>query len=77
MTRIVVDAELLSKLRDLREPLELCNEKGVLLARLDPVIQQKEYEPGEEPPVTAEELESLEHGPYYTTEEVLAYLRSL
>jgi hypothetical protein len=38
MTRIVVDELLRSKLHNLSEPLELCDESGRVLARLTPKL---------------------------------------
>ena len=39
MTRLVLDSELREKLRDLTEPLELCDESGRELAHLTPVAR--------------------------------------
>jgi hypothetical protein len=45
MTRIVLDAAFWSKLQDLKQPLELCDESGRVLARLVPVPDPSEHEP--------------------------------
>ncbi|HWE35966.1 MAG TPA: hypothetical protein VG406_05280 [Isosphaeraceae bacterium] len=78
MTRILVDRVLRDKLRDLKEPLELCDESGRVLAQVVPATGVSEYEPCE-PPVPNEELlrRARSTGRRYTTAEVLAYLESL
>jgi hypothetical protein len=78
MTRIVVDAELLKKLRNLSEPLELTDEGGHVLAQVVPAFNPAEWEPWE-PPIDEEELQRRERSnePRYTTEEVLRYLENL
>ena len=54
MTKIIVDEVLRSKLRNLTEPLELCDESGHVLAREFPTVDLSEYEPWE-PPISEEE----------------------
>jgi hypothetical protein len=78
MTRVIVDAAMLSKLHNLSEPLELCDEAGRVLANVRPGIDLSQYEPLE-PQVSEEELErrSRSPGPWYTTAEVLAHLKKL
>jgi hypothetical protein len=77
MTRITVDAELRSKLHNLAEPLELYDPSGKLLARVTPALSPSEWEPLE-PPFTEEELRRSEQSEkWFTTEEVLAHLKSL
>jgi hypothetical protein len=78
MTRIVLDASLRQKLQDLREPLELCNESGQVLARLIPILDRSRYGPLE-PQVSEEELlrRSQSDEKTYTTAEVLAFLEKL
>jgi hypothetical protein len=78
MTKVIVDAMLLSKLHGLKEPLELCDESGRTLAKVRPSIDLSQYEPLE-PQVSKEELERRAHSneKRYTTAEVLAYLESL
>ena len=78
MTRITLDASLRSKLLDLAQPLELCDESGQVLARLLPTIDSTRYE-GLEPQISREELERRKQnkGKTYTTDEVLAYLEKL
>jgi hypothetical protein len=78
MTRVTVDAALRSRLHDLNEPLELCDESGQVLARVVPIPDLSEYEPVG-PQVSDEELlrrlQSDEKT--YTTAEVLAHLGNL
>jgi hypothetical protein len=78
MTRVVLDAELRSKLLNLSQPLELCDESGRILARVTPSIDPAEYGPLE-PQITREELDRRirNKGKTYTTQEVLAHLESL
>ncbi len=78
MERIVVDAELLEKLRQLTVPLELCDAQGHVLARLNPVYDPALWGPLV-PQVSEEELDRREKAneKRYTTAEVLEHLRSL
>jgi hypothetical protein len=78
MTRVSVDAALLSKLHDLKMPLELCDESGRVLARVRPAVDLSQYEPLE-PQVSVEELQrrARANEKDYTTAEVLAYLEKL
>jgi hypothetical protein len=78
MTRIVVDELLRSKLHNLSEPLELCDESGRVLARLTPQLDLSKYGPLL-PQVSDEELDRRERAneKRYTTAEVLAYLEKL
>jgi hypothetical protein len=78
MTRIYVDADLRSKLLDLRQPLELCDESGRVLARVLPAFDPSLYE-NLEPQISREELERRKQnkGKTYTTAEVLAHLEKL
>ncbi len=78
MTRITLDADLRSKLLDLTQPLELCDESGRVLARVLPAIDPSLYE-GLEPQISEEELQRRwqSKGKTYTTAEVLAYLEKL
>jgi len=76
MTQIILDAALRSKLHDLNQPLELCDESGRILARLIPVLDPSQYEPVE-PQLSAEELQRRKNEPDFSTAEVLAYLEKL
>jgi hypothetical protein len=78
MTRITLDADMRSKLLDLTQPLELCNESGQVLARVLPMIDSTLFE-GLEPQISREELlrRKQNKGKTYTTEEVLAHLEKL
>jgi hypothetical protein len=73
----VVDELLRSKLHNLSEPLELCDESGRVLARLTPKLDLSKYGP-KEPPISEEELRRREKSDrWYTTEQVLQRLREL
>jgi hypothetical protein len=76
MTQIVLDAALRSKLHDLRQPLELCDESGKVLARLVPVPDESDFEQVG-PQISDEELERRRQEPDYSTDEVLAHLQNL
>jgi hypothetical protein len=77
MTRVTVDESLRARLHDLAEPLELCDSSGQVIARLFPVLDLSQYEPWE-PPISEEELQRREQSEeWYTTEQLLAYLKSL
>jgi hypothetical protein len=76
MTQILVDAVLRSRLHDLKQPLELCDESGKVLARMIPVPDPSQYEPIE-PHINAEELQRRRQEPDFSTAEVLTYLEKL
>jgi hypothetical protein len=76
MTELILDAATRSKLRDLKQPLELCSESGKVLARLIPVLDAADYE-AVEVPIKAEELERRRQEPDFSTSEVLAHLENL
>jgi hypothetical protein len=77
MTQIILDAALQKKLHDLVEPLELCDEAGRVLARVTPVYDPALYGPLE-PQISEEEIRRREQSEkWYTTEQVLAHLKSL
>jgi hypothetical protein len=79
VTRVIVDEALRSKLHNLAEPLELCDESGRVLGRVYPEYDVSEYEEQREPQVSDEELRRREQSnePCYTTAEVLAHLERL
>ncbi len=76
MTQVILDADLRSKLKDLKEPLELCDESGNVRARLIPLLDSSQYEPVDMQ-LSTEELERRRQEPEYSTAEVLAYLEKL
>jgi hypothetical protein len=76
MTRVIVDETLRTKLHNLSQPLELCDEEGRVLARVIPLPDLSEYEPWE-PPISEEELRRREQSDrWHTTGQVLARLGS-
>lgn len=79
MTRILYDNVLKAKLPDLSGPIELCDEDGNILARVEPVREPDEERFSREPRISREELlwRQANPGKLYTTAEVLAYLESL
>ena len=76
MTQIILDSVTRGKLKDFREPVDLCDEAGKVFARLIPVLDPSQYEPYESP-LSPEELERRRQEPDYSTAEVRAYLQSL
>jgi hypothetical protein len=78
MTKVILDAAFQQKLYNLKQPLELCNESGQVLARLTPVVDLVQFEPLV-PQVPDSELlrRSQSDEKTYTTAEVLAYLEKL
>jgi hypothetical protein len=76
MVKVTLDKAMIEKLRGLKSPLLLCDESGETLARVVPAdIDPKMLEPQ----ISDEELEDRFKNPgrLYTTQEVLAHLRSL
>jgi hypothetical protein len=75
MTRIKLDAELRGKLRNLAEPLELCDETGRVVGRVFPSTDASDYEPTE-PQADEEELRRREQssGRRDSTAEVIGHL---
>lgn len=76
MTQIILDAALRSRLHDSRQPLELCDESGRVLARLIPLLDESQFEPVE-PALSSEEIQRRREEPDYSTAEVLAHLEKL
>jgi hypothetical protein len=77
MTKVIVDETLRSKLRNLSEALELCDESGKVLGRVFPAVDLSQYEPWE-PPIDEGELRRREQSDkWHTTEQVLSHLKSL
>ena len=78
MTRILVDEVLRSKLLNLDQRIELCDDSGRVVARVLPTYDPSKYE-GLEPQITKEELERRKQNKKktYTTAEVIAHLEKL
>jgi hypothetical protein len=79
MTRVVLNEALRTLFKDFTQPLELCDESGHVVGRFEPTadVDLSEYEKWE-PEFTEEELRQAEQDPVsFSTDEVLAYLRSL
>jgi hypothetical protein len=74
MTRITLDAELLSRLNNLIAPLELCDTAGRVVARVIPTPAPDTYGPLE-PQISRAEIQrrKQDKGRTYTTAEVLAH----
>ncbi|MFQ5731402.1 MAG: hypothetical protein ACE5KM_05540 [Planctomycetaceae bacterium] len=78
MTRITLDPDLRSRLNDLKEPVELCDEAGRVVGRVFPIIDVGDYELAE-PGVNVEELRRREQADArrYSTDEVLEHLENI
>ncbi len=76
MSRIVVDSVLSRQLAQTDAPLQLCDEKGIVLGTFTP---QPDYEAIERarPKLSEEEMQRRRTGRTYTTEEVIEYLENL
>lgn len=71
MTRVTVDADLLSKLHNLTERVQLCDLSGKVMAEVVPAADLQPWIPE----FTEEELREAEQSDkWYTTAEVLARL---
>jgi hypothetical protein len=77
VTQIIVDAAMRTKLHDLRQPLELCDESGRVLARIVPTTNPSGCLPKEPPPLSQEEMQRRKQEEDFSTEEVLAFLEKL
>ena len=77
MVKITLDTATIERLQGLVQPAELCDEAGHTLVRVLPVYDPAPYDL--ERKISNEELERrfASDEPRYTTEEVIAHLRSL
>ena len=77
MTQIILDASVSGQLHHLTHPVELCDPSGRVLGEFVPRIDMSEWKPIS-PDISEEELDRREKSDkWYTTEEVLAHLKSL
>ncbi len=78
MTQVILDATMRSKLHDLRQPLDLCDESGKIVAHVIPVLDPDDWEPVPPPELSEEELKKRENSSrWYTSDEVRRHLESL
>jgi len=78
MTQVILDAGLRSKLGNLKQPLDLCDESGKILAHVTPAFNPDDWEPVPPPELSEEELKKRENSSrWYTSEEVRRHLESL
>jgi hypothetical protein len=73
MTKLIIDAQLLDKLKALREETEFCDEKGHVIGRFSPATGTDEFE-FIVPELTKEELERRRSEPSRTLAEIMAGL---
>jgi hypothetical protein len=77
MIRVTIDETLRSKLHNLTEPLELCDNSGQVVGWYYPEEDLSQYDLTE-PPISEEELRDREQSnDWVSGEEVLEYLRKL
>ena len=78
MTRVTLDQILRSKLHNLTDAIELCDDSGRVVARVYPAADPSEYEPWV-PQISDDQFKRLEESDEkrYTTAEVLAHLENL
>jgi hypothetical protein len=77
MDRVIVDEVLRQKLQELKQESELMDASGLVLGTFKPAHPPFKRLPGE-PTLSDEELRAIEQeDKWYSTEEVLAHLKSL
>jgi hypothetical protein len=77
MTRITLDEPLKSRLDNLIEPVEFCDQSGRVLGRYFPTFEPADYEPLD-PQVSNDELRRRKASPeWYSTAELLNHLKGL
>jgi hypothetical protein len=77
MIQITIDEAMSNKLYNLCQVVELCDPSGRVLGQFMPKVDISEWEPVT-PDVSEEELDRRERSTeWYTTEEVIKYLRDL
>ena len=77
MTKVLLDAALRSRLHDLSEPMEFCDEGGRMIGCFFPAPEILLGDRAEPPPLSQQEIDRLEKEPDYSTAEVFAYLEKL
>lgn len=80
MTRVTVDAEMRKKLLNCSKLLELCDEKGYVLAKRVPSTPYTDPEKWESlgPEPSDEEIErEIDAGDFYTTRELMEKIKKL
>jgi hypothetical protein len=75
MKKLILDSTFRSKLGDLNEPLELCDETGKALGRFTP-LTELEMLYRSEPQFCEEELLKIEQEPDMSTAELLEHLEN-
>ena len=74
MTQCILDADLRKKLNDCKEPVQLVDETGKVVARVVPEPASEPPRPYEPPKWTPEEHQRILAEPEFSTEELLDYL---
>jgi hypothetical protein len=76
MKKLILDSTSRSKLGNLNEPLELCDEAGNILGRFTPLSELELFYKSE-PQLSEEEFLRIEQEPDISTAELLAQLEKL
>lgn len=74
MTKLPLSESILTKLREVKQRVEICDEEGRIVGYFEPSIYAGHIIP---PEPTEEELEESEAEESYTLAEVLDYLKTL
>jgi hypothetical protein len=80
MTRVTVDANVQKLFLNFTKPLDLCDESGLVLGKLIPVVSDTDADNWIDltPELTDEELEQeIDSGESYSTEELIAEIKKL
>lgn len=82
MNKVIIDKDMLARLKELREQLEFCDEHGETLGVFQPTpSRERSLVQDVEIPVTDEEMQQIERelaeGKFFSTDEVLAHLKGL
>lgn len=74
MVKLPLDQHFMTKVREVKQRVEVCDEEGRIVGYFEPSIYAGMVIP---PDPSPEELARREAGPFYTTAEVIAHLQSL
>ena len=74
MVKLPLDEAALSKLREVKHRVQVCDTEGRIVGYFEPSIYAGHVLP---PEPTEEELRESEKGPFYTLDEVMAHLKTL
>ena len=70
MTRVILNHDIVARLRSLAEPVEICDESGAVIGIYAPIADLKLYE-GADSPASEQELRQSELDPARPLAEIL------